>query len=108
MESQFRLLLCNVVARRSRKQRLLDLIHLLVGIVDLDVQAGLYAAISAIRSRTEMHLPVWYSTSNLRFVRSWPYTLHAGPARFKSAVSLEPSFCTLLAAYPGQLSSDPA
>jgi hypothetical protein len=48
------------------------------------------------------NLLVWYSTTNLRFVRSSPYVLHAVPARVRSAVSDESVFTMFEAVYPGQ------
>lgn len=57
---------------------------------------------SVVYSILVQNLLVWYSTTNLRLVRSSPYVLHAVPARVRSAVSDESVFTMFEAAYPGQ------
>lgn len=46
-------------------------------------------------------IPVWYSALKRRSFKSLPYILHAGPAKRRSAVTLDAVDCILLAIYPG-------
>lgn len=61
-----------IVAFRSRPDRLLDLEDLLRGIVDLDVQSVFYEGCQRDHDVLITNIPVWYSTSSLRSVKSLP------------------------------------
>ena len=55
-------------------------------------------------SRSKNILPVSYATSSFSCWMSVPKTLHALPARERSAVKVDPSLLTFVALYPGQAS----